>query len=74
MLNGSYRALELKLNRSSSSSLTLQFPRVDFTRSGNQTTLNEIAKQKINIKANYDSANALAIISTATLINAKISY
>ena len=31
MLNGSYRALELKLNRSSSSSLTLQFPRVDFT-------------------------------------------
>ena len=74
MLNGSYRALELKLNRSSSSSLTLQFPRVDFTEWEPDYTLNEIAKQKINIKANYDSANALAIISTATLINAKVSY
>ena len=41
---------------------------------GTRLHVNEIAKQKINIKANYDSANALAIISTATLINAKVSY
>lgn len=74
MLNNTYRAMEIKLLRSSASSLTLQFPRVDFSEWEPDYTLNEIAKQKINIKANYDSANALAIISTATLVNNKSSY
>lgn len=74
MLNGSYRAMEIKLLGSSSSSLQLQFPRVDFTEWEPDFTLNEIAKQKINVKANYDSANALQIISTAVLINTKVSY
>lgn len=74
MLDGTYRALELKLNRSSSSSLTLQFPRVDFSEWEPDYSLNEIAKQSVNLKANYDAANALAIISTATLINTKSSY
>lgn len=74
MLDGTYRAAEIKLNRSSSSQLTLQLPRVDFTEWEPDYTLNEIAKQTINIKGNYDSANALAIISTATLINTKASY
>lgn len=74
MLNGTYKAMEIKLFRSSSSSLTLQFPRVDFSEWESDFTLNEIAKQTINFKANYDQANALDIISTASLINAQVSY
>jgi hypothetical protein len=74
MLNGTYKACEFKLNGGTSSSLQLQFPRLDFSEWEPDYTLNEIAKQKINFKANYDSANALAIISTAVLINSKTSY
>jgi hypothetical protein len=74
MLAGTYRACELKLVGSASSSLQLQFPRVDFTEWEPDWTLNEIAKQTINLKGNYDSANALAIISTAVLVNNKVSY
>lgn len=73
MLNGTYRAMEIKLNNGSSSTLTFQFPRVDFTEWEPDFTLNEIAKQKINFKCNYDQANALDIISTATLINTQAS-
>lgn len=74
MLGGSYRALELKLLASATSSLDLVFPRVSFTEWEPELKNAEIAKQKINIKANYDSANALDIISTAVLINSKVSY
>lgn len=74
MLNNTYRAAEIKLLASTSSSLTLQMPRVDFSEWAPDFTLNEIAKQSINLKANYDSANALQIISTATVINTKVSY
>lgn len=74
MLAGTYRAMEVKLLASSSSSLDLVFPRVGFSEWEPDYTLNEIAKQTINFKANYDSANAAAIISTATLINTKTSY
>lgn len=74
MLNGTYRAMEIKLNGGSNSILTLQFPRVDFTEWEPDYTLNEIAKQNINFKANYDQANALDIISTATLVNLQVSY
>lgn len=74
MLNGTYRAMEVKLLGSSSSSLTFQFPRVDFSEWEPDYTLNEIAKQSINFKANYDSANALDIISTCSLINTQSSY
>jgi hypothetical protein len=74
MLNNTYRAMELKLLASASSSLVLQFPRVDFTEFEPDYTLNEIAKQTINIKGNYDSANALDIVSSAVLINSKVSY
>lgn len=71
MLNGTYRAMEIKLLISSSASLTLQFPRVDFSEWEPDYALNEIAKQKINFKCNYDAANALDIISTCTLVNAQ---
>jgi hypothetical protein len=74
MLNGTYKSMELNLLRSSSSSLDLRFPRVSFTEWEPDFALNEIAKQKINFKANYDAANALDIISTAVLINSKVSY
>lgn len=74
MLNGSYRALELFLNRSTSSSLKLQFPRVDFNEWEPDYTLNEIAKQEVSFKANYDAANALDIISLVELINAEATY
>lgn len=74
MLANTYRAMEIKLLKDANSSLQLQFPRVDFTEWEPDFTLNEIAKQSINFKANYDSANALAIISTAVLINTKASY
>lgn len=74
MLNGTYKAAELQLFRSSSSSMTLQFPRVDFTQWEPDYSLNEISTQSINVKANYDVANDLDIISTATVINAKASY
>lgn len=74
MLNGTYRAMEIKLTNGASSILTLQFPRVDFSEWEPDFTLNEIAKQSINFKANYDAANALDIISTATLVNTQSSY
>lgn len=74
MLNGTYKAMDITLLRSANSSLQLQFPRVDFTEWEADWTLNEIAKQQINIKGNYDAANALQIISTSILINTKSSY
>lgn len=74
MLANTYRAMQIQLLQSSSSTFTLQFPRVDFSEWQPDYTLNEIAKQQINFKANYDSANASAIISTATVINTKTSY
>lgn len=74
MVNGTYKSWELRLERSATSKLTFQFPRVDFSEWQPDYTLNEISKQQINVKANYDAANALDIISTATLINSFASY
>lgn len=74
MLNGTYKSLEAYLFRSSSSSLKIQLPRVGFTEWEPDFAINEIAKQSINFKGFYDSTNALQIISTCELINAKTSY
>lgn len=74
MLNGTYRAMQIAFTNGSSSILTLQFPRVDFSEWESDYTLNEIAKQSINFKCNYDAANDLDIISTATLVNTQASY
>lgn len=71
---GTYKAMELKLVNGTTSSLQLIFPRVSFTQWQPDWTLDQIASQKINVKANYDAANALQIISTAILINQKTSY
>lgn len=74
MLDGTYRSMEIVLNGGTSSILTIQMPRVDFSEWEPDYTLNEIAKQSINFKANYDATNALDIISTCTLVNAQASY
>lgn len=74
MLNGTYQSMEFKLVGSANSSLQMQFPRVAFSQWAPDWELDKIASQKINFKANYDSANALDIISTCVLINAKASY
>lgn len=74
MLNGNYKAMEIKFNRSSSSSLDFQFPRVNFTEWEPDLSLSDIAKQKISFKANYDAANGVDIISTCALVNTKTSY
>lgn len=74
MLGNTYRAMDISLLRSTSSSLQFQFPRVDFSEWEPDFTLGEIAKQKINFKANYDAANAAQIISTAIVINTKVTY
>lgn len=74
MIAGTYRAAEIKFLASTSSSLDLVLPRVNFTEFEPDFKLEEIAKQKINFKGSYDSANGLDIISTAVLINTKTSY
>lgn len=74
MTAGTYKSLELKLVNGTSSMLQLQFPRVAFSQWAPDWSLNAIAQQKINLKANYDAANALQIISTCILTNTKVSY
>lgn len=74
MLDNTYRAMEFSLVKSANSSLTMQFPRMSFMEWERDLALNEIAKQKINFKANYDAANALDSISSCVLINAQTSY
>lgn len=75
MMNGTYKSMEIKLVKTAATSqITTQYPRVSFMQWEPDYSINEIAKQKINFKCNYDSANALQIISTATLINSFVSY
>lgn len=74
MLANTYRSMEINFLNGANSQMDFRFPRVNFSQWQPDYTLNEIAKQKINFKANYDSANALDIISTATVINTKSSY
>lgn len=74
MNNNTYQSMEMKLVNGANSILQLQFPRCSFDSYEPDYTLNQIAKQKINFKGNYDAANALDIISTAVLTNLKTSY
>lgn len=74
MLAGNYKSMQIKFDNGASSSFDLQFPRVSFSQWEPDYALNEIAKQKVNFKANYDAANAQSIITTATVINTKVSY
>ncbi len=74
MTGATHRALEVYLNRSASSSLKIQLPRVSFTEWEPDYSLGDIASQTINFKGNYDAANAQDIIYSCVLINAKTSY
>ena len=69
MLGNTYRALDISLIRAANSSIQFQFPRIDFTEWEQDRKLNDIVSQKINFKGNYDSTNALDIISTCVLTN-----
>lgn len=69
MLDGTYRAIEINFSRASNSSLQIQLPRVDFTEWEQDRALNEIVKQTIQFKGNYDAANADAVIETCVLTN-----
>ena len=55
-------------------SLTIQMPKVDFMEWEANYGLDEIVKQKVSFKGNYDVANGLAVISTCQLVNAVVSY
>lgn len=74
MLDGTYKAMEIKFTGSASSSLQLQFPRTSWTEWEQDRKLNDIVGQKINFEANYDAANALEPISTCVLVNTQTSY
>lgn len=69
MLAGTYKAIQIKFDRASNSSLDIQLPRVDFTEWEQDRSLDDIVGQTIQFKGNYDSANAAAVISTCTLTN-----
>ena len=69
MLGNTYRALDISLIRAANSSIQFQFPRIDFTEWEQDRKLNDIVSQKINFKGNYDSTNALDIISSCVLTN-----
>jgi hypothetical protein len=74
MMSGAYSAMDIKFVNGANSSLEFQFPRVSFSAWTPDWTLNSIASQKINLKANYDPAGGNQIISTAILINTKNGY
>ena len=70
MLDGTYKAMGVSFIRSATtSSLAMQFPRVDFTEWEQDRGLDNIVSQTIQFKANYDAANAADIISSCILIN-----
>jgi len=73
MLNGSHKAMEIKLDNGTQS-LTIQMPRVDFSGWEPDRANDEIVTQTINFRANRDLANDLDSISTCSLVNTKASY
>lgn len=74
MLNGSYKAMEIVLERSATSKLTLRLPKIDFSSFEPDRTNDEIVKQTLTFRASRDVANGDAVISTAELVNTYSSY
>lgn len=79
--NGTNRAVQIAftnndevIGAATRPSLTIQMPKVDFMEWNPDYPLDDISKQVLSFKANYDVANALNIISTCNLINAVASY
>ena len=81
-LDGSYRALEVKLQSaelvsgasSTYASLTIQLPNVDFFGWEPNRPLDDIATQTVSFRGNYDVANSQEIVHSIVLVNGKSSY
>lgn len=71
MVNGNYRAMELLWSKNGHS-LKFVFPRVDFMWEPDRP-LNEMVRQRVPFRINYDLANDTQLISTIQLINAVAS-
>lgn len=74
MLDGSYKALELHWNAGASQQIQIQMPRVDFIDWEPDYALDDVVRQTVPFKANYDVANSQNIIHTLKLINSTASY
>ena len=81
MRENTNRAMEIKLTNqdvligaSTRPSLTIRLPKVDFFDWEPDYALDEIITQTISFKGNYDSENAVAVISTCDLVNEVASY
>jgi len=79
MLNATTRAMRITIENTDVDlgggvypRLKIELPKVDFSGWEPDRSLDDIVKQSINLKANYDATNG--IISTCELINAKASY
>lgn len=68
-LDNTYRAMGIYLQRSASSQLNLEFPRVSFNEWEQDRGLNDIVSQTFQFKGHYDAANGVEIISDADLVN-----
>lgn len=74
MLNGTTRAMDITLTYGTNNSLQIQMPKVRFANWEPNKAINEIAREKIEFKAQYDLTNTLAQISTLVLKNQVTSY
>ena len=81
MRDNTNRAMEIKLTNTDAligaatrPSLTIRLPKVDFFDWEPDYALDEIITQTISFKGNYDSENAVAVISTCDLVNEVASY
>lgn len=79
--NGTKRAMEIKLTNTDATigastrpALTLQFPKVSFYDWEPDYSNDEIVKQTMTFKAEKDTDNGNAIISTCSLVNDQASY
>jgi len=74
MLDGDYKAMEIKFTYGTANYITLQMPRVSFRSWEPSKGLNDIATQTIDFKAFYDAENDDEIISSCVLGNQITSY
>jgi len=69
MLDGTYKAMEIKFYKDANSSLTIRLPRVSFNSWEPASDLDDIITQDIDFKAHYDAAAPEKIIHSVVLVN-----